>query len=71
MPPLFVVQDIPDRNIPEEMEIYQEKTSTKTVKGTKKLLGVMKARKILLCSPFIKWYLQHGLRLTAVHQLVE
>ena len=68
--PLFVVQEIPDRDIPEEMKIYQEKTYRKTVKGTKKLLGVMKAKKILFNTPLIKWYLQHGLRLTAVHQLV-
>ena len=41
------------------------------MKGTKKLLGVMKAKKILLYTPLIEWYLQHGLRLTAVHQLIE
>ena len=70
MAPLFVVQEIPDRDIPQEMKIYQEKTYRKTVKGTKKLLGVMKAKKILFNTPLIKWYLQHGLRLTAVHQLV-
>ena len=70
MASLFVVQKIPDRDIPEEMKIYQEKTYRKTVKGTKKLLSVMKAKKILLYTPLIKWYLQHGLRLTAVHQLV-
>ena len=71
MPPLFVVQEIPDCAIPEEMKIYKEKTGTKTVKGTKKLLGVMKAKKILFYMPLIEWYLQHGLRLTAVHQLIE
>ena len=70
MSPLFVVQEIPDRNIPEEMKIYKEKTGRKTVKGTKKLLGVMKAKKILLYKPLIEWYLQHGLRLTVVHQLI-
>ena len=69
MSPLFVVQEIPDRNIPEEMKIYKEKTGRKTVKGTKKLLGVMKAKKILLYKPVIQWCLQHGLRLTAVYQL--
>ena len=67
MSPLFVVQEIPDRDIPEEMKIYKEKTGRKTVKGTKKLLGVMKAKKILFYMPLIAWYLQHGLRLTAVH----
>ena len=48
MSSLFVVQEIPDRDIPEEMKIYKEKPGIKTVKGTKKLLGVMKAKRILL-----------------------
>ena len=71
MSPLFVVQEIPDRDIPEKMKIYKEKPGRKTVKETKKLLGVMKAKKILLYTPLIEWYLQHGLRLTTVHQLIE
>ena len=36
MSSLFVVQEIPDRDIPEEMKIYTEKTERKTVKGTRK-----------------------------------
>ena len=44
MTPLFVVQNIPDRDIPEEMKIYKEKTGRKTVKGTKIFLGVVKAK---------------------------
>ena len=52
------------------MKIYKEKPARKRVKETKKLLGVMKAKKILLCTPLIKWYLQHGLRLTTVQHLV-
>ena len=71
MSPLFVVQEIPDCAIAEEMKIYKEKTGRKTVKVTKKLLGVMKAKKILLYTPLIEWYLQHGLRITTVHQLIE
>ena len=71
MAPLFVIEEIPDCDIPEEMKIYKEITGRKAVKGTKKLLGVMKAKKILLNTPLIKWYLPHGLRLTAVHHLVE
>ena len=69
--PLFVVQEIPDRYIPDKMKIYKEKTTRKTVKATKKLLGVMKAKKILLYTPLIAWYRRHGMRLTAVHQLIE
>ena len=71
MSPLFVFQEILDRNIPQEIKIYKEKTGRKAVKRTKKLLGVIKAKKILLYTPVIEWYLQHGLRLTAVHQLIE
>ena len=72
MAPLFVVvQEIPGCDIPEEMKIYKEKTGRKTVKGTKKLLGVLTAKKILLYTPWIKWHLPYGLRLTAVHHLVE
>ena len=71
MAPLFVVQEIPDRDAPEQMKRYMEKTGKKTVKGTKKLLGVMRVKKILLYTPLIKWYFQRGLELTAVHQLAE
>ena len=45
MAPLFVVDEIPDNCIPEEMKLYKERTGRKTIKGTKKLLGVMKAKK--------------------------
>ena len=31
----------------------------------------MKAKKVLLYTPLIEWYLQHGLKLTAVDQLIE
>ena len=55
MAPLFVVQVVPDRDIPEKKKIYNEETGRKTVKGTKKLLGVMKAEKILLYTSLIKW----------------
>ena len=71
MSPLCVVQEISDRDIPEEMKIYKEKIGRKAVKETKKLLGVMKAKKILLYTPLIEWYLQHGLKLTVAHQLIK
>ena len=71
MKSLFVVQQIPERNTPQEMNMYKEKTGRKTIKETKKLLGVMKAKKIILYTLIIRWSLEHGLRLTPVHQLVE
>ena len=68
---LLFVQEIPNCNIREEMKIYNKKTGRKTLKGTKKLLGVMRAKNVFLHTLLIKWYLKYGLRLTAVHQLVE
>lgn len=44
---LFVAQKIPDCNILETMKMYK-KNSRKTIRGTKKLLGVKKGKKILL-----------------------
>ena len=38
---------------------------------TKKLLGVMKAEKVLLYTPLIEWYLLNGLRLMAFYYLIE
>ena len=71
MAPLFVVQEIFEELVPEHMKEYKAETGRKTVKGTKKLCGVMKAEKILLYTPLIKWYLEHGLKITAVYQLIE
>ena len=71
MSPLFVVREIPDECIPEYMKKYKKATGRKTVKGTKKLVGVMRASKILLYTPLIKWYLTHGLRITALHAVLQ
>ena len=70
MPPLFVVDEIPDNCIPEEMKLYKKLTGRKTIKGTKKLLGVAKTKKILLYSPLLKWYLNHGMVITGVYHLI-
>ena len=67
---LFAARQISDCNIPQAMEMFKKKTGRKTVKGTKKLLGFMKAKNIFLYTPMICWHLHHGLRLTALHQLI-
>ena len=71
MAPLFVIIEILKEFIPEHMKKYQVDTGRKSIKGTKKLCGMMKAEKILLFTPLIVWYLRHGLKITAVHQLIE
>ena len=53
------------------MKEYQRDTGRKTLKGSKKLLGVTKTEKILLYAPMLKWYLNHGLKVTAVHKYLK
>ena len=69
--PLFVVDEVSEEKVPQHMKDYQEKTGRKTLKGTKKLLGVCKAEKILLYSKMLLWYLKHGLKVTAIHSYVK
>ena len=53
------------------MRMYKTSAGRKTVKGTTKLAGIIKAKMIAFYTPMICWYMQHGLTLKAVHQLVE
>ena len=69
--PLFVVDSVPEELVPEHMKEYQKATGRKTLKDTKKLLGVTKAKKILLYTPLLKWYLNHGLEVTAVYKILK
>ena len=71
MSPLFVVQEIPNDQIPEHMHEYLRKTGRKRISGTHKLCGLMVAKKILLYTPLLKWYLDHGLKVTAFHQFLR
>ena len=57
--------------VPEHMKIYQADTGRKTIKGTKKLLGVRRASKILLYTPVLKWYLNHGLKVTGIYKYLK
>ena len=40
-------------------------------KPRKLLVGGMKAEKMLLATPLLKWYLEHGMLVTKIHQVVE
>ena len=71
MSPLFVVQEIPNDQIPEHMHEYLQKTGRERIPGTRKLCGLMAAKKILLYTPLLRWYLDHGLKVTAFHQFLR
>ena len=69
--PLFVISEVPEDQIPQHMKDYKINTGRKMIKNNKKLLGVMKAEKILLYSPLLKWYLNHGLQVTNIHRYIS
>ena len=69
--PLFVISEVPEDQIPQHMQDYKINTGRKKTKNNKKILGVMKAEKILLYSPLLKWYLNHGLQVTKIHKYIS
>ena len=69
--PLFILSEVPEDQIPQHMKDYKINTGRKKIKNNKKLLGVMKAEKILLYSPLLKWYLNHGLQITKIHKYIS
>ena len=69
--PLFILAEVPEDQIPQHMQDYKINTGRKKIKNNKKLVGVMKAEKILLYSPLLKWYLNHGLQVTKIHKCIS
>ena len=69
--PLFILDEVPEEQIPQHMKDYQINTGRKKIKNNKKLLGVMKAEKILIYSQLLKWYLNHGLQVTKIHRYIS
>ena len=69
--PLFVISEVPEDQIPQHMKDYKINTVRKMIKNNKKLLGVMKAEKILIYSPLLKWYLNHGLQVTKIQRYIS
>ena len=69
--PLFVVDNVPEDLVPEHMKEYQKATGRKHLKDNKKLLGVTNAKEILLYTELIEWYLNHGLEITAIHNILK
>ena len=53
------------------MQDYLAKSNRAFLPDQKKLLGVLKTKKVLLYAPLLKWYLEHGLQITAVHQTID
>ena len=70
-PPLFINRGVPDSAVPQHMHDYLQQRGRKRFPEQKKLLGVMSAKKILLYAPLLAWYLNQGLKLTAVYRTID
>jgi len=62
MPPIFVNREVLEAAVPKEMLDYVTRTGRKRTTG-KKLLGAFEADEILLYTPLLRWYIEHGLEL--------
>ena len=70
MCPIFKNTNISREDIGEFMKAYAEENNI-MAQPRRSLIGSMKAEKILLATPLLKWYLEHGLEVTKIHQVVE
>jgi hypothetical protein len=70
MCPLFCNVDIPFEQIGAHMQDHAAKNDLGT-EPRRSLVGGMSAEKILLATPLLKWYIEHGLRVTRVYQAIE
>ena len=70
MTPIFKNAAINFEDIGEYMQNFHTENNIKFQKGNK-LIGSYFGKEILLYTPLLKWYLQHGLKITAFHVGIE
>jgi len=70
MCPIFKNTEISRDDIGEYMREFAEKHKIMP-RPRRSLIGSLKGEKILLATPLLKWYLEHGLVVTKIYQVVE
>ena len=70
MAPLFVTSEIPYESIGSHMRRYVRKQKLSKAPRTL-LVGGLRAKKLLLFSPLLKWYIEQGLVVTSVYEIIE
>ncbi len=70
MSPIFCTTEVEFDSIGEHMQNFAKSRNIST-NPRKLLIGGMKAEKILLATPLLKWYIDHGLKVTKVYQTLE
>ena len=67
---IFCTCDVPVSAMGSLMQDHITKYNMST-KPRRLLIGGMKAKKILLLTPLLKWYIDHSLEMTKVYQVIE
>jgi hypothetical protein len=70
MPPVFKNIEVSRDDIGDHMKGYAEEKGIMNQKRTC-LIGSMHGEKIMVISPLLKWYVEHGLKVTQIYQVVE
>ena len=70
LPPLFGIVNVQMEDIGDHMREHVENAGL-SKKTRKLLISTMSARKALVATPLLKWYLEHGLVVSHVFQAVE
>ena len=70
MCPFFYNKEVPPEAVPQHLFDYLAKTGRTRGNG-KKLVGALSAEKMLIFAPLLKWYIDHGARITAVHRTTD
>jgi hypothetical protein len=70
MPPIFKNVEVSRDDIGDHMRQYAVDHDIMS-QPRKNLVGSMFGEKIMVISPLLKWYVEHDLKVTQIHQVVE
>ena len=70
MAPIFCTTDIPFKCIGKHMQEHV-KAHNLSQSSRSLLVGGLRAKTLLLFSPLLKWYLDHGLLVTRIYEIIE
>ncbi|VDI57816.1 Hypothetical predicted protein [Mytilus galloprovincialis] len=70
MSPLFCTTDVPFDLIGDHMQDHVRRFEL-SEKPRRLLVGGMRARQMLIATPLLKWYLEHGMLVTKIYQVLE
>ena len=70
MPPVFKNIDVGKDDIGQHMKSYAEESHALNV-PRRTLIGSMKGKQLLIATPLLRWYLDHGLQVTKIYEVVQ